>query len=303
MLLKLMTYCTNVGCTILKNKVIEYLRWCYRRKQHWGEPLTFRMSEGLGIFLYPEGQIVELLFTHKFERTELSQVAMYLKPGMRVLDIGANVGLYSILMGKIVGDEGVVFAFEPSSESYQRLMRNLTLNNSLNVNPEKLAVGSFVSDDVTLRRESGYKDGDRYIDKTGAEDSEYAASRIDMGDSERVKTTTLDQYFYSKKYFEMSIDFIKMDIEGGELDVFLGAEKVLKDNRDVVIMFECTSENCTRIGYQKEELFALLYNYGFEIYCWNSKRHVWKNDLNSLKLAGNIWACRDKSRLPHIGSL
>src|SRR5207302_520280 len=74
------------------------------------------------------GQIPELLVTSDFERRELDLVKSYLRPEMNVIDIGANVGLYSIAAALKVGPAGKVFAFEPSSESVGRLRRNLELN-------------------------------------------------------------------------------------------------------------------------------------------------------------------------------
>ena len=63
-----------------------------------------------------------------------------LKPGIQVVDVGANIGLYSILADQRVGDEGAVWAFEPSGETLQRMQKNLVLNGCSRVRLARLGV-------------------------------------------------------------------------------------------------------------------------------------------------------------------
>jgi FkbM family methyltransferase len=71
----------------------------------------------------------------------VAQVLEFLKPGDMVFDIGANVGLYTVLLAKTVGDAGRVFAFEPEARTCEHLQENLKLNEALNVKWYRKALG------------------------------------------------------------------------------------------------------------------------------------------------------------------
>jgi hypothetical protein len=94
-----------------------------------GNPVAYHLPRNIEIKLYPQGEIAEFLFYDRnFERIELELVTAYLKPGMQVIDVDANIGLYSILSHKFVAPYGRVLAFEPSSETHRLLLNNIALN-------------------------------------------------------------------------------------------------------------------------------------------------------------------------------
>jgi len=248
--------------------------------------------------LYPEGQVAELLYTCRFEKIELALVMKFLKTGMGVLDIGANIGLYSIVASTIVGHDGVVVAFEPSKETCDRLRANLSLNRVTSVDVVKKALANDVYPDMMIKRDPGYRDGDRYLATRKVENVTAKAKPEDTGDSERVPVTSLDHYLYEERDSCPRIDFVKMDIEGGEYAVLRGARKFLETNPGVVMMFECTPQGCRCAGCTQEEVSAFLQKLGFGVYAWMPQQAAWTSDIDSVKLAGNIWACRDKQSLP-----
>ena len=75
------------------------------------------------------------------EQRVLERLVTSLKPGEVVFDVGANVGLYTVLLAKVVGDGGQVIAFEPSSQTYAHLLDNLKLNSLTNVRCFRKALG------------------------------------------------------------------------------------------------------------------------------------------------------------------
>jgi FkbM family methyltransferase len=75
------------------------------------------------------------------EQRVLELLVSSLKPGDVVFDVGANVGLYTVLLAKVVGDGGQVIAFEPGSEAYATLRENLELNSLRNVRCFRKALG------------------------------------------------------------------------------------------------------------------------------------------------------------------
>ncbi len=274
-------------------------RWSYLRKQKSGQPIYFSLPNCTNIRILPEGQITELLYTSRFESRELALVSNYLKSGMNIIDIGANIGLYSILADKAINPGGKVWAFEPSSESYSRLLRNMSLNGVTSVLALKIALADKHGGNLVLKRDPGFRDGDRFLVMDSSIQSD-VNQKGDSGDIEIVPVTTLDNYFYIQMETPPQFDFLKMDIEGGEFRVFRGAQKLLSQNTRLLMMFECTPQGCHRGGHTQEDVFMFLRGFGYELFCWNRSRQRWESNLEFLLTAGNVWACRDRILLPRM---
>ena len=105
-------------------------------------PVEVKTAAG-SIFMLPEGHIAETIWKHPFEQDERHFVEKYLKPGMCVLNVGANSGLYSLIAAKIIGPRGCVHAFEPATLNFDRLNRNVKLNGFENVIINQMAVSDF----------------------------------------------------------------------------------------------------------------------------------------------------------------
>lgn len=269
----------------------------YGLRRLTGRPVSFKVTSSLRILLYPVGQIAELLYTSRFERRDLALVARLLRPGMKVLDIGANIGLYSILAGKRVAPGGRVWSFEPSVETTLRLHRNLQLNGVTTVTTVRTALAESSGGVLELARDRGRGDGERFLVAGGAI-GRLGEEQPAIEDVESVPVTTLDEYFSAEPLDSSKIDFLKIDIEGGELLVFSGARRLLEENRQLVIMFESTPEGSDRYGYRQEDLFAFLRGFGFHIFYWDREARDWRNDADRLLTAGNLWATRYRGRLP-----
>ena len=260
------------------------------------EPVSYRLPRGIEIRLYPRGEVAEFLFYHPwFEQTELSLLAGFLTEGMRLIDVGANIGLYSILADKLVGAHGQIWAFEPSSETYQWLLDNLRCNECTSVVPIKVALSDRDGDALNLRSDPGFGDAYRYLQRRDRTGSALSEERRDASRSEVVTTATLDTYAESQ--IIRNVDFIKVDIEGGEYAFFVGARRVLTENEDVVVMFENSPDWCRRAGHRPEDIFALLRRLGFGLYSWNRRSEQWEAS-DSVMEAEMVWATRNYRRLP-----
>lgn len=268
-----------------------FRRWDYSRRARTGRVMTFAFPYSVKIKLHPEGDGPERLYTKLEDMNDYALVTRYLKAGMRVIDVGANIGLYSILSDKQVGKDGHVWAFEPSSESYQRLLRNLELNAVTTVTPIKLALADVHGLELTLRRDAIARDGDRYLgelSKTGI---------VALGDNEIVSVTTLDHYFGVN---QNNFDFIKIDVEGAEFVLLRGARRLLTSNPDLVLMMECQAHHCKRMGYSQEDVYGFLEELGFGIFTWYSKKQKWETRRDLVKASLNIWVSRNEKRLPTL---
>ncbi len=158
-----------------------------------------------------------------FEK-EWGFVEHLLQSGMTVLDIGANLGIYSIGMAKAVGPSGRVYAYEPTSETRARLEQSKAVNAADNL----VIVPSALSD---TEREG------RIV--FGASSELNRLGDGDDGQGEAVHLTSLD--LEKKRLGWGAIDFIKMDAEGEELKIIAGGSSVFRDGAPIV-MFEIKSE-------------------------------------------------------------
>jgi FkbM family methyltransferase len=264
----------------------------YHRRNPPGQPVNYRLPGGVDIQLFPEGEVAEFLTVQRFfERTELALVSAYLQPGMTVIDIGANIGLYSILAEKRMRGTGIVWAFEPSSESFRRLEKNLQLNGCQRVRPFRLALSAHASPSTKLKSDTGFGDAYRYLSPDGSADGE-------GGGHEWVPVTTLD--LFSRDHQVGGAAFLKIDVEGGEYLAFQGAQEFLRANPEVCIMFESDPEWCRRAGCKQQEAFELLRQLGFSLYTWHNWTRNWVASEEALLRAGMVWASRDPNTLPII---
>lgn len=206
-----------------------------------------------------------------------------------MIDVGANIGLYSILGSSRVGYQGRIWSFEPSLESYDRLVRNLKLNGCSCVQPIRAALGDTPNRLSTLTCDAGYGDAYRYL---------LPAAQHGLGATrgEVVRETTLDAC--AAEYGMKHIDLIKIDVEGGEYRVLLGARETLSANPNVTVIFESEADWCERSGCTQQDSFELLRSGGFQLYAWDYARRDWTRDERDLLRPGMVWASRSGAPIP-----
>lgn len=211
-----------------------------------------------------------------YEEGNWKFVSRLLKPGMTFFDVGANQGFYTILASKRVGPQGRVFAFEPATTELRKLRTNLLLNRCHNVVVEPQAVANH----------QGVTDFYLCVDYQSSfsslrQPAEDVTSRTRLM---RVPITTLDLYVESNNI--SSLDFIKIDVEGAELDVLKGAVTVVKEFRPV-IMCEIEDRRTRQYGYQAQEILEFLHDCGYKWLsvsrngttenCVHKKNYSWEN--------------------------
>jgi FkbM family methyltransferase len=166
------------------------------------------------------------------ERAESRFYLDYLCEGMTVFDVGANVGELTLLFSKFVGAEGHVHAFEPGSEAFARLTavcratarRNVTLNH-LALSDRVGSLSLYVYDEAHLGWSSPAV---RPLENYGI--------NVAPPTAEDVEATTLDAY--CERNGIRRIDLLKIDVEGAEYQVLLGARRMLQRQTVGCIVFE-----------------------------------------------------------------
>ena len=181
-----------------------------------------------------------------FEYDTLNRYSELLNEGNIVLDIGANVGIFSLLGAKIVGKTGKIYAFEPSQLTYDALLENINLNKATNIFPQKLALSNT---EGTIHLGDSEDDALNFIDV-----------KDENPKGEVVEMLTLDNWLKLNQIFK--VDFIKIDIEGAEYLCFQGAIEMFKNTPPTIIM-ECNEKWCKRFEYTVFDLLKFLNNFGY----------------------------------------
>src|ERR1700747_816437 len=133
-----------------------------------------------------------------------------LKPGSVCFDIGANTGYYSMLFSRWTGPEGRVFGYEPVPYTHGVNLRNLRRNRAANVTTEQAAIGAEVGS----------------VRMCAAPEGHLGWSKVSDSGEVSVRCTTIDAEV--QRLGLGRLDFIKMDIQGYELQAFEGAVKTLR---------------------------------------------------------------------------
>jgi FkbM family methyltransferase len=212
---------------------------------------------------------------------------LILRPSMVAVDVGANVGLHTLIMSELVGDEGHVFAIEPTPEFADRLLRNCLLNRRRNVTLLRLACsrpglqsGTLVVSSTSVRTAA--------LQPTDSTPFSEEVERLN------VDLKTLDEVVIMNALNRL--DFIKIDVDGGEYDVLLGAETTLARYHPHVL-FEY-SPNYSKFGADADKVHTFLRDVGYSLYAVNSSRGLFSYlslvERGGLPAFGNLLAVSDR---------
>lgn len=202
--------------------------------------------------LNPKDRIIcdQLVNNKVWEPFETTLIMNEVKEGEVVLDIGANIGYYTLILSKLVGEGGKVFAFEPDPDNFALLKKNVTVNGLRNVILVKKAISNKSG---TLRL---------YLSEENKGDHRIYDS-CDGRRSVPIHCIRLDDYF---RDYTGQIDFIKMDIQGAEAGAIQGMSSLLEKNSRLRILTEFWPGGLKQFGIGSEEYLALLAKYGFRFY-------------------------------------
>lgn len=166
------------------------------------------------------------------------------------IDVGANLGLYTLAASRVVGPGGRVFAFEAAQRTFRRLARNILLSRARNVDARRLAVSDHC--------------GTATLSGVGDEHSGLATLRSahdSNAEAESVDCVALDSLLNEIPTTRL----VKIDVEGAELDVVRGMRGLLRRDKPYVI-FELTDEFLRQMGHSAAELCESFRNEGATLY-------------------------------------
>ena len=198
----------------------------------------------------------------------------FLKPGMKVLDIGANIGYYSLLAADKIGKEGYLTSFEANPDLASLIFHNLHLNGFHN--RSKVVNKAVYSHTTTLE----FNIYENYMGSSSIwADSLHAAAFNDKLRKIEVEAISLDEYF--KDNFR--VDFIKIDAEGAEPHILKGASNVIINNPNIIILMEFAPP-VLEVSYGSiEKFYNDISAYGLNIYKINTDSTLSLMNLDDAK--------------------
>lgn len=189
------------------------------------------------------------MLTGLYEKETVALCRRVIKPGMRVLDVGAHAGYFTRLYSKLVGPNGSVLAFEPDPENYALLERNTA--HLKNVRRFPVAVSNQV----------GTVDFFETDNNTGCHSLIPASFRPNKIS---VTATTLDAMMDAGEL--PKVDFVKIDIEGAEPIAFDGMHRLIAANPDISLVVEFCPDNLRESHVDPGGFIETLRGLGLHIY-------------------------------------
>jgi len=181
-------------------------------KTSFGMPIYCETSKAIGRAIYKNG-------VYELPTTELVWRLLKNFPNALFVDVGANIGYYSLLARKRLGNDGVVMSFEPLPDIHEKLIMNLQ---GMNVEAYQYAVSSS-NGKATLSIPKGFDSNDGISTLQDC---------VDAIDSITVQTISLDNFL------DKDIHILKIDVEGHEHSALLGAKSLLSRGKIKNIIFE-----------------------------------------------------------------
>ena len=189
--------------------------------------------------------------------------------GNIVVDLGANIGYFTCLLAKIVGEGGKVFAFEPDPRNLKLLRRNIQENDYKNVIIADKAV-SDVNGSCTLYSSQKKFGANRIFESKKNQTHDFIPIKSE--------TICLDDYF-EKQNLLKKIDFIKIDVEGSEFRAFNGMKKILELNNNLKIFTEIAPSLLEDAGSSGKQVLDFLQEHKFINFFISDNR---KNTLSKI---------------------
>ncbi|MBD2096298.1 FkbM family methyltransferase [Trichocoleus sp. FACHB-591] len=197
----------------------------------------------------------------KEEQAEQYLAKRLVNLGMTVFDIGANVGDYSLLLSELVGHSGKVYAFEPTSNTFQKLQQRVSQHSLENITILKTAVFCR-NTSIELNEFPEEYSAWNSIGKPSMLNPKNGIDYVPIVATEMVEAITLDS-FCQKQSIE-KIDYLKVDVEGAESNVFQGAQDLLRKQAIHFIQFEISQKMLEGLNRTAEGTFQILIQNGYE---------------------------------------
>jgi FkbM family methyltransferase len=233
------------------------------RRRVWARakrPFVIPWFEGMQVWVSTSDELLKSLFmTGCFEPNEFLFLDRLLRPGMTVVDVGANLGLYTLFAAGKVGKKGTVLSLEPSTREFQKLRANVDLNQLTQVRLLQMGASNHPREaDMLIADEvrSGHNTLGAFCYDT----------KLDR--KETVSLERLDEIVRSQAI--SCVDVLKIDIEGGELFALQGGAQTLNTFRPILLL-EFSDPSAKAQGSSSAQVWNFLSGLGYRFYAFDEK--------------------------------
>jgi FkbM family methyltransferase len=205
-----------------------------------GDVLYVDLANAVGRTIWVRGDYVTEPAIRKVIETNLKQGDVF-------FDVGANVGFFSLLAARVVGESGDVYSFEPLPELATLLRRTAAANRLSNLHVVEAAVGQRPGTaEMAVMKDSAYSH--LVVGPAAEVESDHRGWR-----SVSVKTVSLDDY--RDRAVRKPLRLMKMDIEGAELEALDGARQLLSQTDAPDVICEVNPDHLARFGHEPRDVF------------------------------------------------
>jgi FkbM family methyltransferase len=198
-----------------------------------------------------------IFYLKSYERFTSRRIMQFARPGGTFIDVGANIGYFTMRAARQLGVNGHVHAFEPMRRAYDRLVRHVTLNHLDNVTTHRLIVTDRSRGPQTVTFRNSWK-------MFGAAPEPQAP--------EQIETVSLDDY--APRLGLSRLDVMKIDVDGYEYKVLQGARETLRRFGPALVL-EIGGYTMNAVGDSVADLVGLLEGLGYRFYSERTLRRFW----------------------------
>jgi FkbM family methyltransferase len=208
-------------------------------------------AAGFPFYVDPEDQVIsrQLKRNGAYSGTETGLILKILNPGDFVVNVGAHIGYFSVLMAKKLYPDGHVFSFEPDPKNFQILEKNVDLNKLDNVS--------------LIRKAVMHKEGVYLLHRSKTNTGDHCVYPVNDRQALWIGGITLDKYF---EHYSGQIDFIKIDTQGAEDLVIKGAMNLVEKNKKLKMIIEYYPYGLVKCGSDPVKFLVDLKRFGVHIY-------------------------------------
>ncbi|MBD3345942.1 MAG: FkbM family methyltransferase [Chitinivibrionales bacterium] len=217
-------------------------------------PLSYRLFSTMN-FVYSHAFFLYkpfyFAYKYKSERKKIRFLENILTPGMTILDIGANIGFYSVLFSKLMNNTGTVHAFEPDPANFVRLT--------------KVTAGI----PCIQRHQAAVAEKSGTIKLYHSEKMNVDHRVYDSGDHRRVSEVSavcIDDYF---KENVQKVDIVKLDIQGADFAALKGMQNTINRSDGVIIISELWPYGLRKAGTSVDEYISFLASLNIRIHMFD----------------------------------
>ncbi len=227
--------------------IINFLRWQVGSRLVSGSVIFDWINGSKLIARTGETGATGNIYLGLHEFPDMTFLLHALREGDLFVDIGANIGSYTILSSSVVGARTV--CFEPVPSTYDRLMANIKINNlEGKVTPLNIALGN--------------SKGEVYIS------SDYNCMNHVIAEKEEIENKIIVNISTLNKELQECPFLIKIDVEGYEIPILDGAKDILANNELCGVIMELNGSS-DRYGYDESKILSMMFSYGFKAYLYS----------------------------------